>query len=86
MEFRLTEVRFYESGDFVRPKVGQSLNDRDLSVFVLCGRGLAWSMISACQCRASRSLTTRETASTAVREFKSRRPHHEQVRLGDWRD
>src|SRR5216683_7257585 len=33
-------------------EAGQSLNDWKLSVFVLCGRGLAWSMISACQCMA----------------------------------
>src|SRR5712691_12424479 len=33
-------------------EVGQSLNDWELSVFILCGRGLAWSMISACQCMA----------------------------------
>jgi hypothetical protein len=37
---------------FFNFEVGQSLNDRELWVFVLCGRGLAWSMISACQCNA----------------------------------
>ena len=31
------------------PQLAQSLNDRELSGFILCGRGLAWSMISACQ-------------------------------------
>ena len=37
-------------GSLSDSKVGQSLNDWELSVFVLCGRGLAWSMISACHC------------------------------------
>jgi hypothetical protein len=52
----------------------QSLNDRNHSG-QLCGRGLAWSMISACQYSVQQNADDPGGRFQAAREFKSRRPH-----------
>ena len=40
-----------------------------------CGRGLAWSMISACQRSVQQNADDPGSRFEAAREFKSRRPH-----------
>jgi len=46
----------------------------------LCGRGLAWSMISACHYSVQQNADDPGGRPRAAREFKSRRPHQESLR------
>src|SRR6266480_584640 len=53
----------------------QALNESRKFRASLCGRGLAWSMISACHYSVQQNADDPGGCPRAAREFKSRRPH-----------